>query len=155
MSFDGPLGEHELVGDGPVGKPGADQFGYLPFPARQWITRPDGVLQLLGELLGPVGRTWHIETIRLEGGLPGKVQGLRQVAAGRARLQRAGPVQPGERHEGPGPDAGVDGDGVLVVADRIPGAAKQRGEPWPSGQCSEPDRNTTPVPVAPESAMCG
>ena len=65
MSFDGPLGEYEPVGDGPVGKPGADQLGYLTFPSRQRVAGPDGILQLPDERPGPAGRTWHIETTGL------------------------------------------------------------------------------------------
>ena len=45
----------------------------------------------LGELLSAAGRAGHVETVRLDGGLPGEVQGLRQVAAGGAR--RSAPAQ--------------------------------------------------------------
>src|ERR1017187_9848217 len=148
MSLDGPLGEDQLVGDGPVGKAGRDQLCYLPLAPGQRITSLDGLLKLVGETFGAVSRPGHLKAARLYGGLPGEHPGLAVVATGSPRSQGVSPLQPGEGDEWPGAKPRVDrhGLGEVVKASSVcPSSAASR----PSGQCSEPDRFTRPVPVAP------
>lgn len=57
---------------------------------------------------------------------PGQGPRLPAVASGRARSQGGGPVQPGQSHERPGTDPGVDGHRLGEVAERLVGLAEQR-----------------------------
>jgi len=111
MSLNGPFGEHQLGGDRAVGDPGRDQVRYLPLARGQRVAGSDGLFQVVDEMAGAVGWAGHVEAARLRGCLPGERPGLRLVAAGGARSQRAGPVEPGEGDQGPGSEPGVDRHG--------------------------------------------
>ena len=129
MSFDGPFGEHQLGGYRVVGDPGRDQLGYLPLARGQRVAGSDGLVQVVDEVFGAAGRAGHVEAARLGGCLPGEHPGLRVVAAGGACSQCAGPVEPDQGDQGPGPEPGVDRHGGGEVAECLLGAAEQRRQP--------------------------
>ena len=80
-------------------------------------------------MFGAARRAGHVKAARLRGCLPGKQPCLRVVAAGSARSQRVGPVEPGEGDQGPGPEPGVDRHGGGKVAECRLVTAKLRREP--------------------------